>query len=78
MEQPLASRMIGIPTMSTSSLRRSMGLSKHQEHDMNALEIFSFRMLSRSGKLIQLFSLRLAMVTFLYAKYMSMTFYLVI
>jgi hypothetical protein len=39
---PLASRMIGIPTMSISSLRRSMGLSKLQEHDMNALEIFLF------------------------------------
>jgi hypothetical protein len=28
-EQPLASRMTGIPTMCISSLRRSMGLSKH-------------------------------------------------
>jgi hypothetical protein len=36
MEQPLALRMTGIPTMSTSSLRRSMDLSKLQEHGMNA------------------------------------------
>jgi hypothetical protein len=48
-EQPLASRMTGIPTMFTSSLRRSMDLSKLQEHGMNALEIFSYLMLSRSG-----------------------------
>jgi hypothetical protein len=46
-EQPLASRMTGIPTMSTSSLRRSMDLNKLQENGMNALEIFLFLMLSR-------------------------------
>jgi hypothetical protein len=72
-EQPLASRMTGIPTMSTSSLRRSMDLSKPQEHGMNALEIFLFLMLSRLGKLILLSLLRLVMVICLYAKYMSMT-----
>jgi hypothetical protein len=38
-EQPLALRMIGTPTMCSSSLRRSMDLSKPQEHGMNALEI---------------------------------------
>jgi hypothetical protein len=36
-EQPLASRMTGIPAMFTSSLRRSMDLSKLQEHGINAL-----------------------------------------
>jgi hypothetical protein len=36
-EQPLALRMIGIPTMSTSSLRCFMNLSKHQEHGINAI-----------------------------------------
>jgi hypothetical protein len=61
-EQPLASRMIGIPTMCTSSLRRSMDLSKLQEHGMNALEIFLFLMLSRSGKWILLFLQRLVIV----------------
>jgi hypothetical protein len=69
----LASRMTGIPTMFKSSLRRSMGLSKLQEHDMNALEIFSFPMLLRSGKRILLFLLRLVMVICFYAKYMSIT-----
>jgi hypothetical protein len=72
-EQPLASRMTGNPTMSIISLRRSMGLSKLQECGTNALEIFSFLMLSRSGKLILLFLLRLAMVICLHAKYMLMT-----
>jgi hypothetical protein len=72
-EQPVASRMTGIRTMFISSLKRSMGLSKLQEHGMNAFEIFLFSMLSRSGKLILLFLLRLIMVICLYAKYISMT-----
>ena len=72
-EQPLASRMTGIPTMSISSLRRSMDLSKPQEHGMNDLEISLFPMLSRLGKLILLSLLRLIMMISLYAKYMSMT-----
>jgi hypothetical protein len=72
---PLALRMTGIPTTSTSSLRRSMDLSKPQEHGMNVLEIFSFQMLSRLGKLILPYLPRLVMVIFLYAKYMSMTLY---
>jgi hypothetical protein len=71
-------RMTGIPTTSTSSLRRSMDLSKPQEHAMNALEIFLLLMLSRLGKLILLYSQRLVMVIFLCAKYMSMTLYLVL
>jgi hypothetical protein len=73
MEKPLASRMTGIPTIFISSLRRSMDLSKLQDHGMNALEIFSFLMLSRSGKRIILFLLRLVMVICVYSKYMSMT-----
>jgi hypothetical protein len=72
-EQPLASRMIGILAMSTVSLRLSMDLSKTQEHGMNALEIFLFLTLSRLGKRILLSLLRLVMVICLYAKYMSMT-----
>jgi hypothetical protein len=71
-EQPLASRMTCIRTMFISSLRRSMDLIKLQEHNMNALEIFSFLMLSRSGKQILLFLLRLVMVICLCAKYKSM------
>jgi hypothetical protein len=50
-----------------------MDLSKLEEHDMNALESFSFLMFSRSGKRILLFLLILIMVICLYAKYMSMT-----
>jgi hypothetical protein len=42
------------------------------------LRDFSFLMLSRLGKLILLSLLRLVMVIFLYAKYMSMTLYLVL
>jgi hypothetical protein len=72
-EQPLALRTTSMSTMSISSLRHSMGLSKLQEHSMNALEIFLFPMLSRSRKLILLFLLRLVMVICIYAKYMSMT-----
>jgi hypothetical protein len=30
--------------MFINSIRRSIGLSKHQEHDMNALEIFLLKM----------------------------------
>jgi hypothetical protein len=71
-EQPLASRMTGIPTTSTGSLRRSMDLSTPQEYGMNVLEIFLFIMLSGLGKLILLSLLRLVMVICLYAKYMSM------
>jgi hypothetical protein len=72
-EQPMALRMTGTPAMYTSSLRRSMDLSKPQEHGMNVLEISLFLMLSRPRKLILLFSLRLAMVICLYAKYMCNT-----
>jgi hypothetical protein len=39
-EQPPAFRMIDTPTTCVGSLRRSMDLSKLQEHGMNALEIF--------------------------------------
>jgi hypothetical protein len=56
--------MTGILTMYISSLRRSMDLSKPQEHGMNALEISLFLMLSRLGKPILLFSQRHAMVIF--------------
>ena len=36
-EQPPGFEDPKFPTMSTNFKRRSMGLSKHQEHDMNAL-----------------------------------------
>jgi hypothetical protein len=72
-EQPPGFEDERYPTMCISSLRRSMDLSKLQEHGMNALETFSFIMLLMSGKRILPFSLRLVMVLYLYAKYMSMT-----
>jgi hypothetical protein len=56
---PLASRMTDVPTISTCSLRHSMDLSKPQEHGMNALEIFLFLMLSRLEKLVLLSLLRI-------------------
>jgi hypothetical protein len=34
-----------ILTMSINSIRRSMGLSKHQEHGMNALGVFLLKMI---------------------------------
>jgi hypothetical protein len=40
MEQPLGFEDDRYSTMCISSLRRSMGLSKHQEHGMNILETF--------------------------------------
>jgi hypothetical protein len=39
-----ALKVKNIITMSINSIRRSVGLSKHQEHDMNALEIFLLKM----------------------------------
>ena len=75
---PLSLGITGIPTTSTSSLRCSMDLSKPQEHGMNALEISLVLKLSRLGKLILLSLLRLIMVISLYAKYMSMTYDLVL
>jgi hypothetical protein len=55
-EQPLALRMRGIPTMSTSSLRCSMDLSKPQEHGMNALEISLFLMICLYAKFMLMIS----------------------
>jgi hypothetical protein len=72
-EQPLALRMNGTSTTCVSSLRCSMDLSKPQEHGMNALETFKLQILSRLGKPIRLYSLRHVMVTYLCAKFMSMT-----
>jgi hypothetical protein len=40
-EQPPGFEDPKFPTTSTSSIRRSMGQSKTQEHGMNVLRIFS-------------------------------------
>jgi hypothetical protein len=39
-EQPLGFKSEEYPNHFINSIRHSMGLSKHQEHGMNALEIF--------------------------------------
>jgi hypothetical protein len=39
-----ALKLMNIITLSINSIRRSMGLSKHQEHGMNALETFLLKM----------------------------------
>jgi hypothetical protein len=40
----MASKVKSILTMSINFIRRSMGLSKHQEHSMNVLGIFLLKM----------------------------------
>jgi hypothetical protein len=40
----LALKVKNILTMSINSIRHSMGLSKHQEHDINALGTFLLKM----------------------------------
>jgi hypothetical protein len=72
-EQPLASRMMSTPTMCLSSLKRSMDISKPQEHGINSLENSLFLMVSRLGKLILLFLLTHMVVICSYAKFMLMT-----
>jgi hypothetical protein len=73
-EQPLGLENDRYP----DHVRRSMDLSKPQEHGMNALEIFLLLIISRLRKVIPLFSQILVMVIFWFAKYMSMTLYLVL
>jgi hypothetical protein len=43
-EQPPVPKVKNILTMFINSIRHSMGLRKHQEHGMNALGIFSLKM----------------------------------
>jgi hypothetical protein len=62
--------------MSINSLRRFMGSSKPQEHDMNAYEIFLSLMASKSAKPILLSLLKQLQMICLYAKFMLMISYL--
>jgi hypothetical protein len=50
-----ALRTISIPTMYLNSIRHSIGLSKHLEHGMNALEISLLQIHLKSGRLILLY-----------------------
>jgi hypothetical protein len=59
--------------MFISSIRRSMGLSKLLEHGMNALEIFSPKIILRLVKPILLSSLERLTRIYSFAKFMSMT-----
>jgi hypothetical protein len=64
--------------MFIESIRRSMGLSKHQEHGMNALEIFLLKMVLGLVRLILLSSLEKWEKICLYVKYTLMILSLVL
>jgi hypothetical protein len=66
-------RMIGISTMSRSSLRCSMGFKQAPRVWYECLRDFLIANHLRLGRPIQLFSLRLWMTVCLCAKYMLMT-----
>jgi hypothetical protein len=55
-----------------------MGLSKLLEHSMNALGIFSLKMILKLEKPTPLYSLEEPVTIYLFAKYMSMILYLVL
>jgi hypothetical protein len=59
-------------------IRHSMGLSKHQEHGMNALEIFLLKMVLGLVRPILLSSLEKWEKICLYVKYMLMILSLVL
>jgi hypothetical protein len=64
--------------MSLNSIRRSMTLSKHQEHGMNALGTFLLKMILRLIKSTLLSSLEKWVKICLYAKSILMILYLVL
>jgi hypothetical protein len=67
-----ALKIKNILTMFISSIRRSMGLSKLLEHGMNALGIFSPKIVSKLLKPILLSSLERLRRIYSFAKFMSM------
>jgi hypothetical protein len=67
-----------ILTMSINSIRRSMNLSKHQEHGMNALGTFLLKMVLELVRLSLLSSLEKWVKICLYARSMLMILYLVL
>jgi hypothetical protein len=75
-EQPPGFKDSEYPNHVYKLSRRFMGLSKPQEHGMNACEISLSLMASKSVKQILLSSLKLLQKTCLYAKSMLMILYL--
>jgi hypothetical protein len=73
-----ASKVKSILTMFINSIRRSMGLSKHQEYGMNILEIFLLKMILGLVRPILLSSLEKWEKIYLYAKYILMILSLVL
>jgi hypothetical protein len=71
-EHHQALKIKSILTMCTSSITRSMGLSKLLEHGMNVLGIFSPKTVLRLVKPILLYSLERLTMIYLFAKFMLM------
>jgi hypothetical protein len=65
-----------ILTMAINSIRRSMGLSKHQEHGINALGTSLLKVVLGLVRPTLLSSLEKWVKIYLYAKSMLMIFYL--
>jgi hypothetical protein len=70
-----ASNVKNILTMFINSIRRSMGLSKHQEHGMNDLGTFLLKMVLGLVRPIQLSSLENWVKICLYDKSILMILY---
>jgi hypothetical protein len=68
----LALKVLDILTMSINSIRRSMGLSKHQEYGMNALRTFLLKMILELVRPTLFSSLEKWIKICLYAKSMFM------
>jgi hypothetical protein len=74
----MALKVKSILTMFINSIRHSMGLSKHQEHGMKALETFLLKMVLGLVRSILLSSLEKLVKICLYAKFMFLILYLVL
>jgi hypothetical protein len=73
-----ALKVKNILTMSINSIRRSMGLNKHQEHGMNILRTFLLKIVLGLVRPTLLSSLEKWVKKFLYAKSILMKLYLVL
>jgi hypothetical protein len=71
-----ALKMKNILTVCTNFIKRSMGTSKLQEHDMNALEFFLLKMVLGLVRRISHSSLEKWARIYLYVKYTLMTLFL--